>query len=103
VALGLFDVPDVPGSDYLSLDDAGRIQEFHIKPVHPPSSWIWGAAAARVRALEGLDQVEWPSQHMATVNARGELAAIPLSDSYVDIGTPQSLRDAPEAWPAQSS
>lgn len=101
-ALGLFDVA-VPGSDSLVLDDSGAIAEFHIKPEHPPSPWMWGCAAARVRALDGLTEVEWPSQHMDSVRRRGQLAAIPMSSEYVDIGTPQSLRDAPKVWPTQSS
>jgi glucose-1-phosphate thymidylyltransferase len=102
VALGLFDVPGVVGSDYLSVDGSGQITEFHIKPEHPPSSWIWGCAAARVRALAGLAEVEWPSQHMDTVRRRGDLVAVPLSAQYVDIGTPQSLEEAPRQWPAAS-
>ncbi len=100
-ALGLFDVSaGVPGSDCLTLDDSGNITEFHIKPEHPSSTWMWGCAAARVGALAGLAEVEWPSQHMDSLRRSGRLTGIPLSTAYVDIGTPQSLREAPTAWPA---
>jgi glucose-1-phosphate thymidylyltransferase len=103
-ALGLFDVSaGVPGSDCLTLDDSGNITGFHIKPEHPSSTWMWGCAAVRVRALAGLADVEWPSQHMDSVRRRGQLIGIPLSSAYVDIGTPQSLREAPTAWPTPSS
>lgn len=103
-ALGLFDVPEgVPGSDCVSLDDAGGIAGFQIKPEHPPSTLTWGCAAARVRALAGLADVEWPSQHMDALRKRGQLIGVPLSSAYVDIGTPQALRDTQTAWPTPSS
>ena len=103
-ALGLFDVPaGVPGADCLTLDDSGGIAAFHIKPEHPSSTWIWGCAAARVGALAGVAEVEWPSQHMDSLRRRGRLTGIPLSSAYVDIGTPQSLRAAPTVWPTASS
>ena len=102
-ALGLFDVPGVLGSDYLSFDEAGQIARFHIKPERPPSSWIWGCAAVRVQALEGLAEVEWPSEHMDRLRRRGALTAVRLSAAYIDIGTPESLRQAPETWPVPSS
>ena len=93
IALGLFDAPGVMGSDYLVLDDSGRIVGIDIKPEHPRSTFIWGCAAARVRALEGLDRVEWPSQFMnARRVERGELFGVKLSDSYIDIGTKETLR-----------
>ena len=104
VALGLFETPGLEGSDFLSFDDSGRITGFHIKPEHPPSDWMWGAAAARVRALDGLEQEEWPSEHMDSLRRNGvDLAGIRLSDQYLDIGTPDSLQRAPSAWPARSS
>jgi hypothetical protein len=85
----------VEGSDYLVLDDAGRITDIDIKPMHPRSTLIWGCAAARVRALEGLERVEWPSDFMNARRAAGhELFGVLLSDSYVDIGTKESLRQA---------
>jgi glucose-1-phosphate thymidylyltransferase len=92
LALGLFDAPGVVGSDYLRLDAEGRIVGFDIKPERPASTWIWGAAAARVRALEGLEREEWPSAFMDARRRQGlELRGIPLSDSYVDIGTKETL------------
>lgn len=95
IALGLFDAPGVAGSDYLVLDDAGRIVSIDIKPARPRSTLIWGCAAARVRALEGLERVEWPSQFMIARQAQGgDIFGVLLSDSYVDIGTKESLRQA---------
>lgn len=105
VALGLFEAPGLVGSDFLTLDDSGRIAEFHIKPADPPSSWIWGCAAARARALEGIERDEWPSAFMDSLQRDGvELAGIPLSDAYIDIGTRESLRRLPDLeWTRESS
>ena len=96
VALGMFESPGLEGSDYLVLDDEGRIADIDIKPARPRSDWIWGAAAARARALEGIEQLEWPSLHMLALRERGlELHGVPLSASYLDIGTPSSLDKLP--------
>jgi glucose-1-phosphate thymidylyltransferase len=103
VALGLFRSPGLVGSDFLSFDDSGAIAGFHIKPADPPSDWIWGCAAARVRALDGLIEEEWPSTHMDSLRRRGDgLVGIRLSDQYLDIGTRESLARAPQVWPAPS-
>ena len=95
IVLGLFDAPGVVGSDYLVLDASGRITGIDIKPVRPRSTLVWGCAAARSYALAGLEQVRWPSDFMNARRARGEeIDGIILSDSYLDIGTKESLRQA---------
>ena len=97
VALGLFDVPGIEGSDYLVLDDSGVIVDIDIKPVKPRSTWIWGCAAARAQALDGLDDVEWPSTHMLALRERGVgVVGVPLSTVYLDIGTHSSLEQVSE-------
>jgi glucose-1-phosphate thymidylyltransferase len=95
VALGLFEAPGIIGSDYLRIDDTGRITGFDIKPEAPASDWIWGAAAARARAFAGMDELEWPSSHMDRLRRQGiHLRGVRLSSSYVDIGTKDALRQA---------
>jgi hypothetical protein len=70
----------------------------------PPSDWIWGCAAARAGALEGLEREEWPSAFMESRRRRSlDLLGIPLSDSYLDIGTPESLRLLSESQWTRSS
>jgi glucose-1-phosphate thymidylyltransferase len=104
VALGLFHAPGLTGSDFVTLDGSGRITGFHIKPQTPPSGWIWGCAAARAGALEGLEREEWPSAFMESRRRRGlDLVGIPLSDSYLDIGTPESLHLLSESQWMRSS
>jgi glucose-1-phosphate thymidylyltransferase len=95
IALGLFETPDLERSDVLSFDGAGRITGIHIKPANPPSSWIWGCAAARVRALAGLEREEWPGSFFNSLCENGvELHGVPLSNVWLDIGTKEALAQA---------
>jgi glucose-1-phosphate thymidylyltransferase len=104
IALGLFEAPGLEGSDFLELDDSGRIKHIEIKPARPPSDWIWGCAAAVVGALDGLEHEEWPSAFLNSLLRRGrELFSVPLSSTYLDIGTKASLRQAREGgWTSSS-
>jgi glucose-1-phosphate thymidylyltransferase len=95
VALGLFQTPDLERSDVLSFDGSGRITGIHIKPAEPPSTWIWGCAAARMRVLAGLEREEWPGSFFNTLCQGGiDLYAVPLSDVWLDIGTKEALERA---------
>jgi glucose-1-phosphate thymidylyltransferase len=95
IVLGLFQTPDLQRSDVLSFDGAGRITGIHIKPTNPPSGWIWGCAAARARALAGLEREEWPGSFFNSLCENGiELHAVPLSNVWIDIGTKEALARA---------
>jgi glucose-1-phosphate thymidylyltransferase len=95
VALGLFETADLQRSDVLSFDESGRITGICIKPAEPPSSWIWGCAAARMRALRGLEREEWPGSFFDAQCRKGvELFAVHLSDDWLDIGTWEALKRA---------
>ena len=78
-----------------ALADSGRITGIHIKPAEPPSTWIWGCAAARRRALDGLEREEWPGSFFNELCQNGvDLYAVPLSRAWLDIGTKESLERA---------
>jgi glucose-1-phosphate thymidylyltransferase len=95
IALGLFQTPDLERSDVVNFDDAGRVTGIHIKPAKPPSSWIWGCAAARARALAGLEREEWPGSFFDSLCKKGsELYSVRLSDVWLDIGTSEALERA---------
>jgi NDP-sugar pyrophosphorylase family protein len=95
IALGLFETPDLRRSDVLSFDESGRITGIHIKPAYPPSGWIWGCAAARRRALTGLEREEWPGSFFNSLCAKGlDLHPVRLSDAWLDIGTKEALERA---------
>jgi glucose-1-phosphate thymidylyltransferase len=95
ITLGLFQTPDLQRSDVVSFDDAGRVTGIHIKPAKPPSSWIWGCAAARAGALAGLEREEWPGSFFDSLCKKGsELYSVRLSAVWLDIGTRQALERA---------
>jgi glucose-1-phosphate thymidylyltransferase len=95
IALGLFQTPDLERSDVVTFDEAGRVTGIHIKPAKPPSGWIWGCAAARARALAGLEREEWPGSFFDSLCKKGsELYSVRLSEVWLDIGTRQALERA---------
>jgi glucose-1-phosphate thymidylyltransferase len=99
VALGLFETTDLERSDVLSFDGSGRITGIHIKPAEPPSTWIWGCAAARRRALAGIEREEWPGSFFNALCKNGiDLYAVPLSQAWLDIGTKEALERAIASW-----
>lgn len=97
VALGLFRLrgPDLQRSDVVIVDDAGRVVDVHVKPISPVSDWIWGCAAARVGTMKGLGRTEWPGGYFGLLAAEGhDVRGLPLSDSWLDVGTKAALVDA---------
>jgi glucose-1-phosphate thymidylyltransferase len=101
IALGLFETPDLERSDVVSFDESGRITGIQIKPAEPPSGWIWGCAAARLRALAGLEREEWPGSFFNALCQKGlELYPVRLSNVWLDIGTREALERAVASRPA---
>jgi glucose-1-phosphate thymidylyltransferase len=98
IALGLFELAqDLERSDVISFDEAGGIDGIKVKPARPPSSWIWGCAAARVRALAGLGAEEWPGSYFDLLCRQGvELHGERLSNVWLDVGTKAALVRAEE-------
>lgn len=91
VVLGLFRTPDLHRSDVIRFDGSGRVAGVAVKPADPPSEWIWGCAAARRSALDGLDGVDEPGHHFDSLACRGVVAGVELSDRWLDIGTREAL------------
>lgn len=99
IAIGLFRLTrDLERSDVVTVSDDGLVQRVHVKPRTPPSSWVWGCAAARARSLRDLATDPWPGGYFDTL-ARGGVAigAVRLSDVWIDIGTKEALADV-DRW-----
>ena len=93
-ALGLFRIQarDLPRSDVVELDGSGKVIGVHVKPDEPLSDWVWGCAAARVSAMAGLADTEWPGGYFGQLAAEGsDVRGFPLSDDWLDIGTKDAL------------
>jgi glucose-1-phosphate thymidylyltransferase len=92
-ALGLFRTPDLSRSDVVVLDGE-RVTGIAVKPQAPPSDLIWGCAAVRCSALEGLARYTEAGTLLDGLAKAGRVRGVYLSDSWVDIGTPESLARA---------
>jgi hypothetical protein len=93
VALGIFRAEAPARSDVVTLEE-DRVTSIHVKPEHPVSDLIWGCAASRAGVLRGMRGRPEPGDYFDELARRGLVRAIRLGDSFVDIGTPQSLRRA---------
>ena len=87
---------DLPRFETVVADDSGRVRRITVKPEVPSSRWIWGAAAARARALAGLRGETQPGHLFDSLCDAGLVGGVRLSDSYVDMGTYDGLRQALE-------
>lgn len=91
VVLGLFRTPELERSDVIRFDGDGEVAGIAIKPHSPPSEWIWGCAAARRSALDGLTCEPEPGLHFDALARQGRVAGVELSDQWLDIGTREAL------------
>ena len=92
-ALGLFRTPDLSRSDVVVLDRE-RVTGIAVKPETPPSDLIWGCAAVRRSALDELAEHAEAGTLLDGLAKAGRVRGVHLSDSWVDIGTPESLARA---------
>jgi NDP-sugar pyrophosphorylase family protein len=98
VALGLFRATDLRRYEPVVFDESGTVTRIEFKPDHPASDWIWGCAAAPVRALRGLAGVDEPGVYFNSLCPRGVVGGVPLSDTYIDMGTRDGLREVVEMF-----
>jgi len=94
LALGLFRGHEPERSDVVVLDADGGVRDIETKAPEPSSDLIWGCFAARVGALDGLADAPEPSVHILRLARAGRVATAFLSDAFIDIGTPRTMRAA---------
>jgi glucose-1-phosphate thymidylyltransferase len=94
VALGLFR-GEPERSDVVEFTDSGLVTAISVKPHAPASGWVWGCAAARRRALDALTTDPEPGVVFNGMCPRGDVVGVALSETFVDIGTPEALRAYP--------
>jgi NDP-sugar pyrophosphorylase family protein len=93
VALGLFRGREPERSDVVEMADSGLVTAIRVKPDAPGSDLIWGCAAARREALDALSTQPQPGVVLDSMCSRGEVVGITLSETFVDIGTAEALKD----------
>ena len=103
LTMGLFDAPDPRAAGIVELDPGGRIVDFVEKPERPKgdlaSAGIFLARPALLDAIPARDGVIDFGHHVLPALV-GEMYGHLLGDFLMDIGTPEALRRASEAWSA---
>ena len=96
IALGLFHTSEPQRCEVVTLSDPsyGLVASIELRPPAPTSSLIWGCAAARASVLRGLEREREPGEYFRSFCPQGAVAGVWLSDTYVDIGTREGLREA---------
>ena len=85
---------DLPRYETVVADESGRVRGIDVKPEVPSSRWIWGAAAARARALTGLRGQTQPGHLFDSLCDSGLVGSVQVSDTFVDMGTHEGLDQA---------
>jgi glucose-1-phosphate thymidylyltransferase len=93
-ALGLFRTPDLARSDVVVVGHDGLVREILVKPDTPPSELVWGCAAVRRGALDGLESYAEPGHLLGELAKEGRVRGVHLSDSWLDVGTKDALARA---------
>jgi NDP-sugar pyrophosphorylase family protein len=89
--LGLFRTPELTRSDVVVAEQHGLITEIQVKPAVPRSDLIWGCAAARAGIVQQFKSVPEPGLVLDRIARAGQVSSVFLSDSWIDIGTPEAL------------
>lgn len=91
VALGCFRSAELERSDVVVADADGTVRAVHVKPAQPAAQVIWGCAAARLAALDGLRRHDEPGRLFDELARSGRVRALRFAGEFVDIGTPEAL------------
>ncbi len=100
VVLGLFSTADAARSDVV-VSDGSRVTAIQVKPQEPAGNVIWGCAAARAGALRGCPEGTEPGEYFGDLARDGHVAGVWLSNDFLDIGTPESLRQVADDPPPE--
>ena len=91
IALGIFHSDEPERCDVVFLDHDNRVGSVLVKPSPAPSNEIWGCAAARRKALAGIEEFDQPGRFFDRKCAELTVTGVWLSDRFTDIGTPEQL------------
>jgi hypothetical protein len=93
----LFQAADLRRYEPVVFDTDGKVLRIEFKPERPSSRWIWGCAAAPVRALRALEGEQEPGVYFGSLCNRELVRGVCLPGTYLDVGTRQGLREALDA------
>jgi mannose-1-phosphate guanylyltransferase len=102
--LGIHQVPDPTQCGIVTADRDGVVRSFVEKPPHSKSNWAFsGVMVASPRIFASV-----PAQRPADIGFHllprliGQMAAYPISNYLLDIGTLSNYRAAQSSWPGLS-
>ena len=101
VTLGTYQVPDPTQCGVVTADREGIVRAFVEKPARPENNWAFsGVMIASPKTLDSI-----PSQRPADIGFHllprliGQMAAYPVSEYLLDIGTLSNYKRAQSTWP----
>jgi mannose-1-phosphate guanylyltransferase len=99
--LGIYQVPDPTRCGIVTVDENAVIQNFVEKPTRPAGNWAF--AGVMVAGPELFDFV--PAQRPTDIGfdvlpkMAGQMAAFPISEYLLDVGTLLNYQHAQQSWP----
>lgn len=99
--MGVYEVANPNQCGIVTTDREGIVREFVEKPANPPSNLAFAGLLIATPELFDVIPREIPADigfHVLPKLA-GRMAAHPISDYILDIGTPESYKQAQETWP----
>lgn len=92
--LGLFRTPDLQRSDVVVVGTDGYVRSVVAKPAVPASNLIWGCGVATAGFISGFARYDEPAEVLDQAARAGRVRGVYLSDSWLDVGTPEALHMA---------
>jgi glucose-1-phosphate thymidylyltransferase len=94
VVLATFRSAEPERGDVVEADADDRVTAVHVKSPEPPGDEVWGAVAARARALNGLARRAQPGTLFDHLAREGRVHAVRFPGEFLDIGTKEALARA---------
>lgn len=99
--LGIYQVPDPTRCGIVTMDENAIISNFIEKPMHPASNWAFAGVMVAGPGLFGFLPDRRPADLGFDVLPKmaGKMAAYPIAEYLLDIGTMANYHDAQQSWP----
>jgi mannose-1-phosphate guanylyltransferase len=103
-SLGVYEVPDPRRCGIVTLDERGVVRGFVEKPANPPGRLAFSGIMIARREMLDLVPANTPDG-LADIGFHvlpqliGRMAAVPIKEFLLDIGTMENYRRAQEVWP----
>ena len=99
--LGIYQVPDPTRCGIVTMDENALISDFIEKPMHPTGNWAFAGVMVAAPALFDFLPDRRPADLGFDVLPKmvGKMAAYPIAEYLLDIGTIANYHYAQESWP----